>query len=154
MIFTTPKSIRLNGVRGEQLDFLAAKLGTSATGAIEYMLKKEIEAGMIEATLPRLAVATEGEFVTLTVDTLPVRMSAKDATDLVDTIRYSLDRRNDAMTIHVETMISVSRRGVGFIVEARPVEGHAKVAATRGVMEDLADQLASAAKAASEVTTI
>lgn len=106
-------TLKLPSRRLEQLSAIADAHGLTIVDAISYMIRKEIAAGVIPATLPGIDVEEVPEGVNIKLDNGPTMSLSHDgAAALAQALRDLADRKSSGV-INMDYNFSVLRRGTG-----------------------------------------
>jgi hypothetical protein len=134
---TSSTALKLPARRLEQLKTLAAVLGLSTVDTISHMIRKEVAAGTIPATLPGIEVKRAGDVVRVKIDNAADQsMSLDAALSLAGALREVADRASSGY-MSPDFNYLVMRRGAGINV-ALPLKGE-----TTSFTNDLARDFAA-----------
>ncbi|WP_306225735.1 hypothetical protein [Bosea beijingensis] len=136
--------LRLPPRRLDQLKALSAVLNLSLADTIGHMLRKEIAAGVIPATIPGIVVQRVGDKVSVTFDDHPALLFSLDIARLfASTIRDVVGGVSGPHTVQAGAWFSIQRVGNGFKINLRM--GGPEVTLSGDLSRDLADLIEKAA---------
>lgn len=138
-----PDSLRISPRRLEQLNAIAKALDLSVTETIAHMIRKEVAAGTIPASIPGFVVQKVAAGVSVQIDDGPEKTyDAEAARALAGTIRATVS--GEPAVFSIRHGYSFVRIGRGFKLTA-PLPGP-DVSMTGDLALDLADLIESAAE--------
>lgn len=146
-----PFMLKLPDERGEQLRQIAAAKNTTIPDLIADLVRSEIEAGTIPATVPGIDLVRDGDVINIKAHGFEASIPANEGPTLADLLRDSATATADPERkqrwfegLAALSGVKVKRMGAGVRLVS-PLTGN-EYPITFGVAADLGDQIEKAAQ--------